>query len=403
MFRVHPSRINVMRGMISSFARKKRHTVRTPSEPHSIDKGLPLYERRLMECQSSVYGLFDRGNLLDIIRNFIVFETEQGKLVKKVARYQQFRAANKLVERALSLTDPSNARRGIVWHTQGSGKSLTMIFAARKLWNNPTLQQPTVIIVVDREQLEEQMAGTLFRTGTENVVVAGSRRELRELLARDRRGLILTLVHKFDDMEPLMTNRSNVIMLVDEALDGQFPSYTLDENYLTKIKSLDPNAKALDIEGMLDAEIRIRLDEDEDVRPLSERLKRIIEQKRAGTLAGIALLKELEDLTTQVVDVIQEAQIPVRNSIAKEIAQRVDGISEEKALQVADALLKRAKDLCFRNWYSQPHMDTELYRDFTIMLAKNFKELALHGTGKDFVERAIRLLKKTRFEGPEQA
>ncbi len=79
-------------------------------------------------------------------------------------------------------------------------------------------------------------------------------------------------------------------------LDDQFPSYKLDENYLTKIKPLDPNAKALDIEAMLDAEIRIRLDEDEDVRPLSDRLKRIIDQKRAGALAGIALLKELEDL-----------------------------------------------------------------------------------------------------------
>ena len=168
-----------------------------------------------MKC--TVYGLFDRRNLLDIIQNFIVFETEQGKLVKKLARYQQFRAANKLVERALGLEAPSNERRGIVWHTQGSGKSLTMIFAARKMWNHKDLQQPTIIIVVDREQLEEQMAGELFKTNTENVIVAGSRRELRDLLARDRRGVILTLVHKFDDMEPLMTNRPNVIMLVDEA------------------------------------------------------------------------------------------------------------------------------------------------------------------------------------------
>src|SRR5262249_14017064 len=154
-----------------------------------------------MKC--TLYGLFDRGNLLDIIRNFIVFETEQGKLVKKVARYQQFRAANKMVERALDVETPSNERRGIVWHTQGSGKSLAMIFAARKLWNDRDLQQPTIIIVVDREQLEEQMAGELFKTNTENVTVAGSRRELRDLLSRDRRGVILTLVHKFDDMEPL--------------------------------------------------------------------------------------------------------------------------------------------------------------------------------------------------------
>jgi type I restriction enzyme R subunit len=187
-----------------------------------------------------------------------------------------------------------------------------------------------------------------------------------------------------------------------EELDDEFPSYTLDENYLTKIKPFDPNAKALDIEGMLDAEIRIRLDEDEDIRPLSDRLKRIIDQKRAGTLAGVALLKELEELTSQVVDVVQEAQRPVRNSIAKEVAKRKDGISEERALHVADALLSRAQDLCFPNWYVQTHMETELYREFTIVLARNFRELALHGAGKDFIQRCIRLLKKTRFEGAGQ-
>jgi len=195
------------------------------------------------EMKCTVYGLFDRGNLLDIIRNFIVFETEQGKLVKKVARYQQFRAANKLVERALGLADPSAARRGIVWHTQGSGKSLTMIFAARKLWNHPALQQPTIVIIVDREQLEEQMAGELFRTNTENVVVAGSRRELRDLLARDQRGLILTLVHKFDEMEPLMTNRPNVILLVDEAHRTQYGDLGIF------MRSAMPNASMFGLTG----------------------------------------------------------------------------------------------------------------------------------------------------------
>lgn len=792
---------------------------RDPS-PHNH---IPSFDE--MKC--TVFGLFDRGNLLDIIRNFIVFESEQGTLVKKVARYQQFRAANKIVDRALNVGSPSANRRGIVWHTQGSGKSLTMIFAAKKLWNHPSLQQPTVIIVVDREQLEEQMAGELFRTSTENVTVANSRRELRQLLAGNQRGIIVTLVHKFDEMETEMTDRANVIMLVDEAhrsqygdlgifmrsampnasmfgltgtpielsdrhtpkafgkeispdtferymdkysiedairdgatkpivyeirltdwtvayadldrkfeevfadrspeerrllmqeakldailkhprriaqvaediakhfaehvrpngfkgmvvcrdkemcalykvaldaqlqqqlggedltdltrivisedptgdpeavkrhylgndrktaiedfkkpapknpndrirpenkfkrteilivcdmlltgfdapilqtmyldkslrdhtllqaiarvnrpynelkesglildyfgmfeklndalnfdknelgevafpfqkfrdmfreqiaelldvfegiprdgshrtlmqalillnddeakrdkfeklfrnvrilyetiqpdemlrefvtdytwlvkfymlfrkkfypkehfevteedgaqtralirahvdvqeLDDEFPSYTLDEHYLTKIKDLDPNAKALDIEAMLDAEIRIRLDEDEDVRPLSERLKRIIEQKRAGTLAGIALLKELEELTAQVIDVVQEAQRPVLNSIAKEVAKRVDGVSNDRAIQVATAIVSKAKELCFPNWFAQPHMDTELYREFTILLNANFKELGLHGAGKDFVDRCIRLLKKVRFEGDAQ-
>jgi len=771
------------------------------------------------EMKCTLYGLFDRGNLLDMIRNFIIFETEYGRTVKKVARYQQFRAANKMVDRGLALTQPSDQRRGIVWHTQGSGKSLTMIFAARKLWNHPDLKQPTIIIVVDRLQLLDQMMGELFKTNTENTVIAENIRDLRRLVGEGdgHRGIILTTINRFEGMPTEFSLRGNIIMLVDEAhrtqygdlgvfmrsaipnaalfgmtgtplelndrhtprafgrvlgedlyerymdrysiedsirdgatkpihyevrltdwtvayaeldqkfealfadrspeerkalmgeakldailkhpqriaqvsedlarhfvehirpngfkamvvcrdkemcalykaaldqllapevsliiisedpihdvamirphylgeaqrrkaiedfkkpapktqeerdspenrfnrveilivcdmlltgfdapilqvmyldkgmrdhtllqaiarvnrpytdlkeyglildyfgifenlsdalhydkselgevafpfsqfrtmfkeqmeelsdlfagidrsgshesllkalillndsedkreqferffrnvrilfetlqpdeflrpylneytwlckfyllyrkkfyprehfeiteedgaktrqlirehvdvkeIEKDFPNYVLDENYLTKIKDLDPDAKALEIEAMLDAEIRIRLDEDEDVRPLSERLKRIIDQKRAGALAGIALLRELEELTNQVVEVIQEAQRPVVNSIAKEVAKRVEGISEADALKVAEAIIGVAREKCFPNWFLQSHMDTELYREFTILLAREFREMQLHGPGKDFIDRCIRLLKKVRFEG----
>ena len=124
---------------------------------------------------------------------------------------------------------------------------------------------------------------------------------------------------------------------------------------------------------MLDAEIRIRLDEDEDVRPLSERLDRIIEQKRAGSLAGIALLKELEELTSQVVEIVQEAQRPVVETIAQQVTKRVEGISDEEASSVAEAIVARAGELCFPNWYVQTYMDTELYRELTILLATTFR------------------------------
>ena len=98
---------------------------------------------------------------------------------------------------------------------------------------------------------------------------------------------------------------------------------------------------------------------------------------------------------------MQEAQRPIRNSIAKEVAKRVDGISEDRTLQVANAIVPRTKELCFPNWFQQDHMDTELYRELTILLNAQFKELGLHGAGKDFVVRCIRLLKKVRFQGEE--
>jgi type I restriction enzyme R subunit len=182
-------------------------------------------------------------------------------------------------------------------------------------------------------------------------------------------------------------------------LEDEFPTYTLDEKYLTKIRALEPDAKALEIEAMLDAEIRVRLDEDEDVRPLSERLQRIIEQKRAGSLAGVALLRELENLAKSVVDVVQEAHRPVADSIAKEVAERVEGVSAADSQAVADAMVARAKELVFPNWWTQAHVDTDLYRELTVLLATDYRDLALHGAGKTFVDRCIRLLKKVRLSG----
>jgi type I restriction enzyme R subunit len=785
------------------------HQWRDPS-PHTH---IPEFDA--MNC--TLYGLFDRGNLLDIIRNFIVFEAEAGTTVKKVARYHQFREANELVRRSLELDQPSSWRRGIVWHTQGSGKSLTMIFAARKLWNHHKLAQPTIIIVVDREQLQDQMLGELYKTNTENVAEAISIRDLRRLVRGQHRGIIVTIVNKFDGMQPELSTRPNIIMLVDEAhrsqygdlgifmrsampqasmfgltgtplelsdrntprtfgrqldedryerymgrpytiadsirdgttkelryeirmtdwtvayadldkkfaelfaektpeeqkllkgearldailkhpkrieqisqdiarhfrdhvrpngfkamvvcrdkdmcalyktaldqvfgddvktlviisedkkhdpghvkqyylgkknrrtaidefkkpcpkdpaeretpenkyrsveifivcdmlltgfnapilqtmyldkglrdhtllqaiarvnrpytdlkecglildyfgifedlnqalnydkselgeiafpfkqfremfkeqieelsglfssidrsgshqslmqallllndddqkrnqfekqfrnlkilfetlqpseflrpyldeykwlcklymlyrkkfyptehfeitdedgaktralireyvdvkeIEAEFPSYTLDENFLIKIRDEDPDTKALEIEAALDAEIRIRLEEDEDVRPISVRLQRIITQKRAGTLAGVALLRELEELTAQMVDIIQESERPVVSSIAKEVKKRLPDLADEDSMEVAEAILVKAREKCFESWWLQSHMDTELYREFTILLAKEFKDLQLHGKDQDFVDRCIRLLKKVRF------
>ena len=114
------------------------------------------------------------------------------------------------------------------------------------------------------------------------------------------------------------------------------------------------------------------------------------------------MLQELEGLTKQVVDVIEEAQRPIVDSIAKEAAKRVAGISGADALAVATAIVAKAAEKCFKNWFLQSYMDTEFYREFTILLATQFKDLQLHGAGKDFVDRCIRLLKKVRFTGEEK-
>jgi type I restriction enzyme R subunit len=171
----------------------------------------------------AVYGLLDRGNLLDILRNFIVFEVEEGRPVKKVARYQQFAAANEIVRRSLDLDREQEWRRGLIWHTQGSGKSLTILFAAKKLWHHAKLEQPTILVVIDRDQLQDQMIGQFIRTNTETCKIAESKAELVSLLSYGDgyRGIIVTIMHKFSGYETFAVPRRNVIALIDEAHRSQ--------------------------------------------------------------------------------------------------------------------------------------------------------------------------------------
>ncbi len=164
------------------------------------------------EMEIVLRGVLDPHTLVDLAANFLVFETREGVTTKKLARYQQFRAADKIVRRVRG----DDADRGIVWHTQGSGKSLTMIFTARKLLA-AGLNNPTVFIVVDRTDLDEQINDTLTACEFDGVVRAESRADLRRMLAADRRGVIVTTVHKFDEELSGIRNGENVVVLVDEA------------------------------------------------------------------------------------------------------------------------------------------------------------------------------------------
>jgi type I restriction enzyme R subunit len=793
------------------------HQWRDPA-PHNIPE--------VEEMRCSVYGLLDRGNLLDILRNYIVFETIQGQAVKKVARYQQFRAANELVSRSIDVEKPQGWRRGIVWHTQGSGKSLTILFAAKKLWHHPDLKQPTVIVIVDRDQLQDQMIGQFIRSNTENCHVVESKNDLLALLAEGDgyRGVIVTIMHKFSGHDRVVINRRNVIALVDEAhrsqegdfgqwmrtalpeaslfgftgtpienddhntpkffgrikglndkgeeiierymdrysiadslrdgatvpisyeprlsdwalwgerldqvferefahlaegereqlkrenaqlkhllkhskrigliaedvvqdfiervrpngfkamlvcydketcvlykaaldalidpaislcifsedperdppeikkhylgdadrkkaieefnkekpsdpveaaepenrwrnveifivcemlltgfdapilqtmyldkglrdhkllqavarvnrpyselkregvvkdyfgvferlnealnfdrnelgeiafpfsklrdqfklemrlmnellaefpreadyaaimriltwfnaheperekfeqgyhtlsllweslfpdpslveyeaeyawlsrlwmyyrkkfyplgqrfetdpadgaktrelirkyvdvedLQRDLPTYRIDVDFLTKFRDTPPDAKALDIEAMLAAELKIRLDEDEDFVPLSERLKHIIQQKRQASLTGLALLAELENLTRDVVDLIEESRSPIADSIAKVARDRSTGLDEQESRRISAEIIHKADELCFPGWEEQEHIEAELFREFTISLVTQFPETGLHDPNTEFVARCIKLLRKTRYKG----
>jgi len=181
-------------------------------------------------------------HLLWILRHCLFIRTDRGETSKVIARYMQYRAARKIVERVQAFLQGKDERRhGLIWHWQGSGKTLTMIFAAHALYFLKELENPTIFFVVDRRELEEQMNGVLSSLDMVEVERIGSIRELQEVLSHDdyrgKRGLFLTLIHKFDPGEfenlrkeiqqvskekDTVSSRRNVVVFADEAHQSQY-------------------------------------------------------------------------------------------------------------------------------------------------------------------------------------
>lgn len=168
----------------------------------------------LGEVEKAVRGMLRPEVVLDILRSFTVFSTDRQKRKNKViCRYQQYQAANQIVQRVIE----GRIKKGLIWHFQGSGKSLLMLFAAQKLRLHPALKNPTVLIVVDRIDLDTQISATFNAADVPNTVSAATREELQRLLAQDVRKVIIATIFRFAEAEGKLNDRSNIIVLVDEA------------------------------------------------------------------------------------------------------------------------------------------------------------------------------------------
>ena len=177
----------------------------------SDDKSEPV---NLKSIEPSVKNLLRPEVILDILNNFTVFATDKkNRKIKIVCRHQQYEGANKIVGRVLE----GKTRKGLIWHFQGSGKSLLMLFAAQKLRLHPALKSPTVMIVVDRLDLDTQITSTFNASDVPNTVAVDNRKELKELLERDIRKIIITTIHKFMEANTVLNERKNIIVMVDEA------------------------------------------------------------------------------------------------------------------------------------------------------------------------------------------
>jgi type I restriction enzyme R subunit len=179
-------------------------------------------------------GVFDKTRLLDIIQNFIVFERDgrdDSKMIKKVAAYHQYWVVNKALSSTLKASaEEGDQRAGVVWHTQGSGKSLSMVFYTGKMMRSRELHNPTIVVVTDRNDLDGQLFGTFSACREllgEDPKQAESRSDLRKLLDRQAGGIIFTTIQKFspegdEDTLPVLTDRRNVIVMADEAHRSQY-------------------------------------------------------------------------------------------------------------------------------------------------------------------------------------
>lgn len=171
-------------------------------------------EGTLADVRRSVISMLTPRNVMDIFRFFTAFSTDKKhRRIKLICRYQQFEGANLIVERVRA----GYPKKGLIWHFQGSGKSLLMVFAAQKLRMVPELKNPTVVIVDDRIDLETQITATFNAADIPNMASAGTKEELVEFFRNDTRKILITTIFKFGEVDGVLNERSNIILMVDEA------------------------------------------------------------------------------------------------------------------------------------------------------------------------------------------
>ncbi|MCK6554947.1 type I restriction endonuclease subunit R [Candidatus Binatia bacterium] len=223
--------------------------------PWRTIEGEALASKTMSQLEVLIRGVFDKRRLLDLLRYFIVFEDDGDTAIKKMAGYHQFHAVARALDATISASRPQGDRRvGVVWHTQGSGKSLTMAFYAGRVVLHPAMQNPTLIVLTDRNDLDEQLFGTFARCKDllrQSPEQAKDRAHLRELLKVASGGVVFTTIQKFmpetrGDTFPLLSERSNIVVVADEAHRSQ---YDFIDGFARHMRDALPNASFIGFTG----------------------------------------------------------------------------------------------------------------------------------------------------------
>ena len=244
-------------------------------KPWRTVTGEALADSHLTELQVMLQGVFEPSRFLAMVRDFIVFEDDGGALAKKMAGYHQFHAVRVAVDETLRAAElqafadtrrgryeagrrpggePGDRRIGVVWHTQGAGKSLTMAFYAGAIVRKPAMQNPTIVVLTDRNDLDDQLFGTFARCQDllrQPPVQARDRADLRRKLSVNAGGVVFTTIQKFypeekGDTHPALSQRHNIVVIADEAHRSQ---YDFIDGFARHMRDALPNASFVGFTG----------------------------------------------------------------------------------------------------------------------------------------------------------
>ena len=223
--------------------------------PWRTIEGEELAPAKLAQLEVLIRGVFDKRRFLDLVRYFAVYEDDGAVVVKKLAGYHQFHAVARAVDATLAAARPSGDRRvGVVWHTQGSGKSLTMAFYAGRIVLHPAMENPTLVVITDRNDLDDQLFGTFSRCKEllrQSPEQARDRAHLRQLLEVAAGGVVFTTIQKFfpdtkGDAFPQLSDRRNIVVIADEAHRSQ---YDFVDGFARHMRDALPNASFIGFTG----------------------------------------------------------------------------------------------------------------------------------------------------------
>jgi type I restriction enzyme R subunit len=231
-------------------------SIRERFMPWRTIEGEKLAPATMLRLEVLARGVFDKRRLLDLIRNYIVFEVDDdGSVTKKMAGYHQYHAVKNAITSTIRASRPNGDRRGgVVWHTQGSGKSLTMVFFTGEIVLEPAMENPTVVVITDRNDLDDQLFGTFSRCREllrQTPVQAVDREHLKKLLAVGSGGIVFTTIQKFFPEKkggkyPELSGRRNIIVITDEAHRSQ---YDFIDGFARHIRDALPGATFIGFTG----------------------------------------------------------------------------------------------------------------------------------------------------------